>query len=125
LTSGQISKQIPIDITEMANMNPLSLAYDNKTLYNPYATRVNGALLPLLFFNQLENSETNFLFQDSCEYLEVLSKEAIQLKAKSLEPNQIFMLMFSESINQSIISDLGSNYEDRIFQVLTNIGIAS
>jgi hypothetical protein len=55
----------------------------------------------------------------------VLSKEAIQLKAKGLEPNQIFMLMFSESINQSIISDSGSNYEDRIFQVLTNIGIAS
>jgi len=33
------------------------------------------------------------------------------------------MLMFSESINQSIISDSGSNYEDRIFSVLTSIGI--
>jgi hypothetical protein len=33
------------------------------------------------------------------------------------------MLMFSESINQSIISDSGSNYEDRILTVLTSIGI--
>ena len=40
-----------------------------------------------------------------------------------VEPNQIFMLMFSESINQSIISDSGSNYEDRIMSVLTSIGI--
>jgi hypothetical protein len=31
--------------------------------------------------------------------------------------------MFSESINQSIISDSGSNYEDRILTVLTSIGI--
>ncbi len=33
------------------------------------------------------------------------------------------MLMFSESINQSIISDSGSNYEDRIRSVLIEIGI--
>ena len=31
--------------------------------------------------------------------------------------------MFSESINQSIISDSGSNYEDRILSVLSSIGI--
>jgi hypothetical protein len=31
--------------------------------------------------------------------------------------------MFSESINQSIISDSGSNYEDRILSVLTSIGL--
>jgi len=33
------------------------------------------------------------------------------------------MLMFNESINQSIISDSGSNYEERILSVLTSIGI--
>lgn len=31
--------------------------------------------------------------------------------------------MFSESINQSIISDSGSNYENRILSVLNKIGI--
>ncbi len=40
-----------------------------------------------------------------------------------MEPNQIFMLIFNESINQSIINDSGSNYEDRIIQVLSKIGI--
>jgi hypothetical protein len=33
------------------------------------------------------------------------------------------MLMFNESINQSIISDSGSNYEDRILLVLKSIWI--
>ncbi len=33
------------------------------------------------------------------------------------------MLMFSESVNQSIISSSGSNYEDRILMVLKKIGI--
>ena len=33
------------------------------------------------------------------------------------------MLMFSESVNQSIISDSGSNYEDRILSVLRRIGL--
>ena len=33
------------------------------------------------------------------------------------------MLMFNESIDQSIKSDSGSNYEDRIFSVLNKIGI--
>jgi hypothetical protein len=47
----------------------------------------------------------------------------LNLKKFGLESNQIFMLMFSESINQSIISDSGSNYENRILSVLNKIGI--
>jgi hypothetical protein len=52
-----------------------------------------------------------------------ISQFAIELKNRGVEPNQIFMLMFNESINQSIISDSGSNYEDRILNVLLSIGI--
>ena len=114
-----------IDTEAMSAMDPLSLAYDEKSLYSPYATRVNGALLSLLFFDKLENGETNFLSQDAEDYVDRLSKEAIHLKSLGIEPNQIFMLMFSESVNQSIISDSGSNYEERIFSVLTKIGIAA
>lgn len=114
-----------IDIEAMSSMDPLSLAYDGKSLYSPYATRVNGALLSLLFFEKLENGEVNFLSQNAHDYVEGLSKEAIYLKSQGIEPNQIFMLMFSESVNQSIIYDSGSNYEERIFSVLTKIGIAA
>lgn len=112
-----------LDAQAMESLDPLSLAYDKKSVYTPYATRVNGALLSLLFFSNLENGTTNFISENAEELIKELSKEAIKLKKDGLEPNQIFMLMFSESINQSIISDSGVNYEDRILSVLEKIGI--
>jgi hypothetical protein len=112
-----------LDISKLENLDPLSLEYDKITLYSPYSTRVNGALLSLMFFDKLENCETNFISKDADAYIKNLSKIAIELTDKGVEPNQIFMLMFSESINQSITSDSGSDYEDRIFSVLTSIGI--
>jgi hypothetical protein len=71
----------------------------------------------------LENKDTVFISSDTTDFLKELSKDAVKLKKMGVEPNQIFMLMFSESINQSIISDSGSNYEDRILSVLMAIGI--
>jgi len=112
-----------LDISKLNNLDPLSLKYDKVTLFSPYSTRVSGALLSLMFFDRLENNETNFISKDAEEWVESLSLDAMELKNKGLEPNQIFMLMFNESINQSIISDSGSNYEDRILSVLTKIGI--
>lgn len=112
-----------LDTSKLPTLNPLSLAYDKITLFSPYSTRVSGALLSLIFFDKLESSDTVFISSDATEFLKELSKEAIKLKKVGVEPNQIFMLMFSESINQSIISDSGSNYEDRILSVLRAIGI--
>jgi hypothetical protein len=110
-------------LSELKNLDQLSLAYDQKTVYRPYSTRVSGALLALLFFSKLEEEKTNFMSIDSYNFLKNLSKYAIKLKSQGIEPNQIFMLMFSESVNQSIISDSGSDYEDRILSVLIQIGI--
>jgi hypothetical protein len=112
-----------LDISQLETLDPLSLEYDRKTIYSPYSTRINGALLSLIFFDKLDNKETNFISQDAQDFMSSLSALAIDLKRQGVEPNQIFMLMFSESINQSIISDSGSNYEDRILTVLTSIGI--
>jgi len=112
-----------LDITKLERIDPLSLEYDKITIYSPYATRINGALLSLIFFDKLESKQTNFMSNDAEEFINQLSKYALDLKSEGVEPNQIFMLMFSESINQSIISDSGSNYEDRILNVLTSIGI--
>lgn len=112
-----------LDISKLEKLDPLSLEYDKITIYSPYATRINGALLSLIFFSKLEKKETNFISEDSEKFIESLSILAVDLKKKGVEPNQIFILMFSESINQSIISDSGSNYEDRIMSVLTSIGI--
>jgi len=112
-----------LDISKLNKLDPLSLEYDKITLYSPYATRVNGALLSLIFFEKLEKEETNFISQDAESYIQELAITALKLKNRGIESNQIFMLMFNESINQSIISDSGSNYEDRIFSVLIAIGI--
>jgi len=112
-----------LDISKLENLDPLSLEYDKITIYSPYSTRVNGALLSLIFFDKLDNGETNFISKGAENFIKSLSSLAIELKANGVEANQIFMLMFSESINQSIISDSGSNYEDRILSVLTSIGI--
>src|SRR5574344_1878954 len=112
-----------LDKTKLTNLNPLSLEYDKITVFTPYSTRVSGALLSLIFFDKLENNDTSFLSSGSTNFLKQLSKDAIFLKNNKIEANQIFMLMFSESINQSILSDSGSNYEDRIFYTLRDIGI--
>ncbi len=112
-----------LNINKLGKLSPLSLEYDKLTPYNPYSTRVQGALLALVFFDALERKSANFMSKDAEFFLKYLSLFANTLKDKGVEPNQIFMLIFNESINQSIISDSGSNYEDRIIQVLSKIGI--
>jgi hypothetical protein len=112
-----------LDVNNLSKLDPLSLEYDKISVLKPYKTRVSGALLSLLFFEKLDNGEVNFMSQDSCDFILDLSKKGKNLKLKGLESNQVFMLMFSESINQSIISDSGSNYENRILSVLNKAGI--
>ncbi len=121
LAEAKISETI--DRSKLSTLNPLSLEYDKISVLKPYRTRVSGALLSLLFFENLDNGEVNLMSQDSFEFIKDLSLRAIRFKQKGLESNQIFMLMFTESINQSIISHSGSNYESRIFYVLNKAGI--
>ena len=96
------------DIEKLAKINPLSLEYDRISVIKPYTTRVSGALLALLFFKKLDKSETNFMSENAYNFIANLSQTAIKFKKNGLEPNQIFMLMFSEVVNQSIISDSGT-----------------
>ena len=82
----------------LMNLDPLSLAYDQISVLKPYTTRVNGALLALLFFKQLDQGETHFMAESSLEFIQSLSKKAIYFQQKGLEPNQILEL--KESIVQ-------------------------
>lgn len=113
------------DIKKLEHLDVLSLEYDKISIIKPYTTRVNGALLSLLFFEKLENGETNFMSEDAHQFVLSLSTEAKRFKEQGLESNQIFMLMFSEAIDQSIISDSGGNYESRILSVLNKSGITN
>ncbi len=112
-----------LDLDKLSKLHPLSLEYDKISLLRPYKTRINGALLSLLFFEKLNSGQINFMSEKSCNFILNLSKEAKKFKRKGVESNQIFMLIFTESINQSIISDSGRNYEERIKSILITEGI--
>jgi hypothetical protein len=121
LAEAKLSKIILMD--KVNNLHFLSLEYDTITKNIPYLARVNGALLTLLFFNKIEHNKTNFFTQDSIEFLSELSKKFQILKKAGVEANQMFMIMFTESVNQSITSSAGSSYEDRIENTLIAMGI--
>jgi len=110
---------------ELTGLNQLSLAYDKVSTQVAYATRISGALLSLLFFEKLENREDLYLSESPTLFIKSLVKECKNLMKLGVEPNQIFMLLFSESINQSITSSAGASYEDRIKNILISIGIPS
>ena len=112
-----------LDTDRLLNLHPLSLAYDNISSLKPYKFRITGALLSLIFFDRLEKGDLNFMSDDSYDYMKKLSELAVKLSKTGVEPNQVFMLMFNESINQGIISDSGVNYETRVHSILTKIGI--
>lgn len=108
------------DLDKLKELNPLSLEYDKITVFNPYTTRVNGALLSLAFFESLDNG---FISKTTDEFILSLSKQSQELQKFGLEPNQIFMIVFTESINQSITSNSGTDYENRILSVLIGLGV--
>ena len=108
---------------ELEELDPLSLAYDDISSQSAYITRVSGALYSLLFFEKIEIGDVSFIPDDKKEYLEDFSKEYKSFLSKGLEPNQIFMILFSEAVNQSIVSDAGASYEKRIKNMLIFIGV--
>ena len=116
LQEAKIFRQIKSQ--ELEWLNQLSLAYDKVSTQVAYSTRISWALLSLLFFENIENGNINFMSESSVEFMKQLSKDTIELKRAGLEPNQIFMLLFSESINQSITSSAWASYEDRIKNIL-------
>lgn len=105
-------------IEKLDNLDPLSLEYDKISVMKPYTTRVASALLTLLFFDNVEINNINFMTADAIIFLQDLSNNFLEFKKLGLEINQIFILILTESINQSIISDSGNNYESRILSIL-------
>lgn len=113
-----------LKLRELKGLNQLSLEYDKVSTQVAYATRISGALLSLIFFEKLKRS-TNFIADSTNEFVSDLMEEYREIIKIGVEPNQIFMLLFGESINQSITSSAGASYEDRIKEILISIGIPS
>lgn len=110
---------------KLEGLNKLSLAYDSVSTQVAYATRISGALLSLAFFQKLDKRKLNLLSDSAESFIKSLALSYKTLKDRGVESNQIFMLLFSESINQSITSSAGVSYEDRIKSVLISIGISA
>lgn len=100
----------------------LSLEYDMLGLDIPYGQRVISALLVYFITDINSNEEKYFLTKTINDVIEkIQNKVKILIKNYEININNIFSLIVNESINQSIISDAGVSYEDRISQVLANI----
>lgn len=112
-----------IDTKEKQEHHPLSVKYDTISKSAPYYLRVNGGLLSAMFFNYLESNRSDFFVEIEEIFFSELIRRYKDLKSMGLETNQMFLLMFSEAISQSIRSTAGGNYEDRIRNILIAEGV--
>lgn len=105
--------------------HPLSLAADEEGKHLSYYIRVHGALLSLLFFKKVSNGSTVIIDDLNTHFAKSLANDYLAVQDLGVEANEMFMLMFSESINQSIKSLAGSSYEERIKRVLQHEGFTN
>lgn len=114
-----------IRVQESSENHKLSLAFDTVSLGEPYYARVSGALLTLIWFEKTSYDTSAIapvvggmpIAEDMKRLYNILSRDG-------LEANQIFMIIFNESISQSIRSNSGSDYESRVNSVLNSLGIS-
>ncbi len=103
----------------------LSLERDNETKFIPYAFRVNGALISLIFFDFIDKREKdNFptsKYQET--FIDKLFDLYKELNRLGLESSIIFTIILQESISQSIKSTAGSTLEDYVITILYNENI--
>lgn len=104
--------------------HPLSLAYDSISVKVPYSQRIKGVLLSWLAFQQLENQTSDFLDEIITSYKSELITGYQNLKSIGININQIFLLIFSESLKQSSVSQAGTSYEERVMIQLLSLGIS-
>ena len=107
------------------NSFPLSLKRDNETKLIPYAFRVNGALISLIFFDFIEqkNLEKFPTSKYNTTFIDKLFNLYDELKDTGLEANQIFNILLQESISQSIRSTAGTDLENLVVTILSNDGV--
>ena len=98
----------------------LSLEYDMSNLEYPYGQRVISSLLVNVLTNI--NRDTEFILETSKNSIKVLNNKLKQIiKKYNINVNNMFMIIVDESINQSIKSDAGQSYENRVHSLLLNI----
>ncbi|AFZ49532.1 PDDEXK family nuclease [Dactylococcopsis salina] len=103
--------------------HPLSLEYDFYSKKYPFTKRVKASLLTYIFFEKFDNNKLTMDSEGTKEFLESMKKDYNKLKEAGICVNQMFSLITTESVSQSIKTGAGSNYEDRIKKVLESQNI--
>ncbi len=100
------------------NLNDrLSLEYDMSKLSLPYGQRVISSLLVYVLTS--DSRETGFLLEMSGKTVKAFNKKLIKIVDKyNINCNNMFSLIMTESVNQSIVSDAGQSYESRVKEKL-------
>ena len=98
----------------------LGLEYDMSNLEYPYGQRVISSLLVYVLTNI--DRKTEFVLETSKNTIKVLNDKLKTIVEKyKINVNNMFMMIIDESINQSIKSDAGQSYENRVYSLLLNI----
>lgn len=105
-------------------LHPLSLEYDNESVMTPYKRRVSAIITA--------NNICSYYLK-MCERPSILDTVPSEIDERIINLltdlkdeiylNSIFGLIINESINQSIKSESGGNFEDRIKNLLIEIGV--
>lgn len=91
----------------------LSLEYDMSKLSLPYGQRVISSLLVYVLTDVERNNE--YILEASRKTIKDFSEKIIELTSLyDINCNNMFSLIMTESVNQSIISDAGQSYESRV-----------
>ena len=91
----------------------LSLEYDMSGLNLPYGQRVISSLLVYTLTNIERNDE--FLLENSGKAIKVFNDKIKDIVDNyNINCNNMFSLIMTESMNQSITSDAGQSYESRV-----------
>lgn len=98
----------------------LSLECDMSKLSLPYGQRVMSSLLVFALTDESRNNE--FILEASGKSIQDFSEKISKLIDEyEINCNNMFSLIMTESVNQSIISDAGQSYESRVEEKLLPI----
>jgi len=109
--------------TDLTKYHPLSIEYDRLSVNVPYTARVSASLIAMILFEKIEEGDSPFISEIANEYTEEIITSAKNLLERGVSLEEMFLLIFTESVDQSIRSSSGTNYEDRITEILVGQGI--
>jgi len=101
----------------------LSLVYDSKSSLSAYEARILTAILSKETMEKLQSGQWPNYFGSISKKTKSNILKLIKTQNKKIDLISCFLPIMIESVNQSIISNAGGSYEDRVEEKLISIGI--